>query len=352
MLKQIITVIFLLISVSVNSAAAASPRITKIIGGSPSDPEAWTWMAGLVPKHSSIEDVYCGASLIAKDWVLTAAHCVIDENSSSIDIIINQAQLDSSGGERLAVRFIIMHPLYDDITLDNDLALIKLATPSENVPIDILSPFTTQDDAGTTAIALGWGTVSTTAEQYPLDLHQVNLPIIDNLSCHVTMGDITDDMLCAGAGLGKKDTCFGDSGGPLLVYDDESESWHLAGITSWGFGCAERDFYGVYTRLKNYATFISGHICSARESLSPPDIQLDIQGNRVHLDWHSFDDISGYRLNYAPYPDAQVIYSIDMNQSSGFSIELGADSAYYVAITSYKGNCLSDFSHIEHFVIK
>lgn len=347
--KQII--IIFLISLSLNGALA-SPRTAKIIGGSPTDPEAWAWMAGLVPKDSSASGVYCGASLIAKDWILTAAHCVIEKNSSSIDIIINQAQLDGSEGERLAVSAIIMHPLYNDVTLENDIALLKLATPSEITPIQILSPFTTQDDARKVATALGWGTTSATTEQYPLDLHQVKLPIIDNGLCRVSMGDITDDMLCAGAGLGRKDTCFGDSGGPLIVFDNESSSWHLAGITSWGFGCAERDFYGVYTRLKKYAVFISDQICSPTESLAPVTLKLDIRGNRVDLNWLSSDDASGYRLNYAPYPGAQTIYSLDMNQSSNFSALFGSGSAYYVAITSYKGNCLSDFSNIEHFVIK
>lgn len=352
MSKKFTIVTLLLISVSVSNVPAAT-RIAKIIGGHPANSSAWPWMAGLVFKHSSnINGVFCGASLIATDWVLTAAHCVFYEDSSTFDVIINQAQLESSGGERLTVDHIVIHPLYNDFTLKNDLALIKLATPSENSPVKILSSFTVQDHAGKPAIALGWGTTSATTEQYPSELHKVNLPIISTSLCTKVMGDITDNMLCAGDGLGTKDTCFGDSGGPLIIYDKESNSWRQAGITSWGFGCAEPGFYGVYTRVKNFARFISDQICAADETPAPVELQLDINGKRVDLNWSTSDDSMGYRLNYAPYPDPHTIYSIDVNQMNSFSITLGIGSAYSVAITSYKDNCLSDFSNIEHFVIK
>jgi len=350
--KKTFIAILLLSSLSVSSTLATQ-RMARIIGGTPANSTAWPWMAGLVTKQSStIAGVFCGASLVAKDWVLTAAHCVIDSNSNSFDVIINHAKLNGSTGERLTVDQIIIHPLYDDFDLTNDLALLKLSTPSTNTPIQILAPFTFQDNTGKAALALGWGTTSTTSEQNPTELHQVDLPIIDNLRCDKAMGDITDEMLCAGEGLGFKDTCFGDSGGPLIVFDTESGSWRQAGITSWGFDCAEPGFFGVYTRLKKYASFISNHICSANELPPAATLALELQGNRVDLNWSTSDATSGYRLNYAAYPQAPTIYSVDINQSTSLSIQLGTGSAFYAAITSYKGNCLSGYSNIEHFVIK
>ncbi|NOQ14324.1 MAG: trypsin-like serine protease [Methyloprofundus sp.] len=342
----------LLVLINLNSASA-TPRIAKIIGGRTAGSNAWSWMAGLVYKHYSISDgLFCGASLIAKDWVLTAAHCVIYEDKSSLDIIINQAELDNRNAERLAIEQIIIHPLFDNFSLENDLALIKLATPSHIQPIQVLAPFSSQDNAGKPAIALGWGSISPTSRQYSLDLHQVELPIIDTPRCDAAMGDITDGMLCAGEGLGLKDTCFGDSGGPLVVFDSESRTWHQAGITSWGFGCAIVDFYGVYTRLKTYASFISDHICSSHELPPPVSLKLNINGNIVSTSWNALNNISGYRLNYAPYPAAQTIGSIDMNHTTDLSVRLETGSAYYVAISSYNNNCLSAYSNIEHFIIK
>lgn len=81
--------------------------------------------------------MFCGASLIAKDWVLTAGHCVVDQSPANFDIIINQAQLDADTGERIAVERIVLHPQYNNITLANDLALIKLKSASQIQPIQL-----------------------------------------------------------------------------------------------------------------------------------------------------------------------------------------------------------------------
>ncbi|WP_428355696.1 S1 family peptidase [Methyloprofundus sp.] len=349
--NKIIISILTLLLLSTNSSFATE-RLARIIGGKPVNSEAWPWMAGLVYKNTEItNEVFCGATLIAPDWVLTAAHCVIGVGISDFEIIINQAQLDSDSGERLSASAILFHPLYNDFLLENDLALIKLATPSNIKPINVLAPFSTQDSAGKPAFALGWGSISSSSLQYPSTLQQVELPIIDNPRCDIAMGDITEDMLCAGDGLGERDTCFGDSGGPLVVFDTESGTWRQAGITSWGFDCAATGFYGVYTRLKNYAQFISEHICSTQEMPPATSLNLDIDGNIVSASWNAINDISGYRLNFTPYPEAQTIYSLDLNQTTDLSVELNTGSAFYVAITGYNGNCLSQYSNIEHFIL-
>ena len=352
--KNFASALFLLLFLHISSVSA-SERMARIIGGEPADSSAWPWMAGLVYKRSiSTNEVFCGASLIAKDWVLTAAHCVDDVGSASFDVIINQAHLnlDTVNGERIHVDSVLSHPLYDRDSLDNDLALIKLATPSKNSPVNILAPFSSQDNTGKPGIALGWGSTSWPLLRYPVDLQQVELPIIDNPRCDAVMGGITDDMLCAGDGLGERDTCFGDSGGPLAVFDTESNSWRQAGITSWGFDCAEPNFFGVYTRLKNYSKLISDHICSAAETPASVSLKLEVNGNTVSASWNALDNVSGYRLNYAPYPNAQTIYSIDMNHATDLSVILGTGNAFYIGITSYNGNCLSEYSNIEYFVIK
>ncbi len=370
LIKTALTLI--LLSVGNNAIAQIMPRV---IGGKSASLPEWPWMSGLVSKRtSSLNGTFCGATLIAKRWVLTAAHCVTKTSevavpdtdpaetivtvtpvsTSSFDVIINHAKLSSSSrGERLSVAEVIIHPEYNSETLENDLALIRLRTSSQFLPIKLLSPFTSQDAPGQAAIALGWGTQDADTTLTPNILQQVDLPIVSHDTCSESMEEIKDGMLCAGTGTGDKDTCFGDSGGPLIVFDSESKSWRQAGITSWGFGCALPDTYGVYTRVQDYATFISDTICSATETPAPVTLSLSIDNQAVSSSWNDSSNrsVSGYRLNYAPYPEAETIQSIDLNQLTRLSAELESGSSYYIAITSYNGNCLSNFSNIEELII-
>lgn len=351
--KPALIYIFLLSLLSLGTIASA--KITpKIIGGTTADSKTWPWMTGLVAKNFSPQSgLFCGASLIAKEWVLTAAHCVIDESTASFDVIINQAIFDSPNSERISAEEIIFHPLFiDDGSFDNDLALIKLSKSSNTSPIKLISSYSFQDNPGKQGRALGWGTTSATEEIFPTELIQVDLPIIGNSECALSMGNVTENMLCAGFNLEEKDTCTGDSGGPLIVLDNESNSWRQVGITSWGFGCAQPDTFGVYTRLEKYASFISDNICSASEIPDPVTLSLSIDDKKVTASWNKSNLATGYRLYYAPYPGLQAIYSIDVNELTEFSAELTTGSAFFVAITAYNDNCLSDFSNIDDFVIQ
>ena len=101
---------FFLTTLVFSSLVTGSPSqiMPRIIGGTTSQADLWPWMAGLTPKNASAIAVFCGASLIAKDWVLTAGHCVVDQSPANFDIIINQAQLDADTGERIAVERIVL----------------------------------------------------------------------------------------------------------------------------------------------------------------------------------------------------------------------------------------------------
>ena len=344
---NLISICFLLILLYCTEALSTD-RTPKIVGGRASDTGSWSWMLALsyntLPKNN---DSFCGATLIAKYWVLTAAHCVIDQTINSISVVTP----NQTNNQSLSIKQIIIHPSYNAEIFEHDLALIELTNASQISPIKILSPHTTQDAAEKVAIALGWGTISTTKDIFPTDLQQISLSIIDSKLCSQFMGNITENMLCAGDKTYQKDTCQGDSGGPLIVFDNESNSWRQAGITSWGFGCARINSYGVYTQIKNYADFISTTICSD-EKPNPPSLGLTVEGNLVTATWTHLNEVSSYRLNYALFSKPETIYSIDMNKSTQFSVKLPSGSAYYVAINSYVDNCLSDYSNIGAFNIK
>lgn len=229
----------------------------KIIGGVDALPGAWPWMVGLLDPaiSSNYFAQFCGGTLISPSWVVTASHCTVGSGADDIEILVGVNDLQNDPGERIPVKRIIEHPDYNDRTLFNDIALIQLSRPATQTPAVAYSGPDTLE--GVLATIIGWGdTDPTFRSDYPSVLQQTEIPIISNADCKSVYGAnaITDGMLCAGLTEGGKDTCQGDSGGPLLI--PNGNGWELAGITSFGTGCAQPGFYGVYTRVSQYADFI------------------------------------------------------------------------------------------------
>lgn len=214
----------------------------------------------------------CGASLIASNWVLTAAHCVVDNtgvqiSASAITTLVGTSDL-LNGGERISVKRIIVHPSYNNSTTDSDIALLELVSATSVTTIgfaDIDIP------TGILATVVGWGALDDSASpSFPSSLYEVDVPIVDRTTCDAVFNSsgstlFTNNMLCAGYAAGGKDTCQADSGGPLMAnYGGELVQ---VGITSWGVGCAQPGLYGVYTRLYNFQgwvdSYVNGSVASA-----------------------------------------------------------------------------------------
>mgnify|MGYP000421587673 CR=1 FL=1 len=246
---------------------------------------------------------------------------------------------------------IIIHPAFNQFTLDSDLALLELSVVTTLTPIQTLGHYSLNDGPSINATALGWGDTSSATFAFPDTLQMVDLPIVSNDHCAERTSFITENMLCAGFFSGVKDTCTGDSGGPLMVFDETSQRWHQVGITSFGVGCEAQGGFGGYTRVKNFSDFISTIICLDVEMPAAPIMDLQISGGDVTVSWTNTTDLGGYRLNYAPYPDASPIESIDMQNQRQFSITLPSGSAFFVAINAYENNCRSGLSNIDHFII-
>lgn len=350
--------IILLFSISTISPAQTQgkPSISpKIIGGKASDFKQWPWMAGLVNTGLSIyQGQYCGAALVAPQWVITAAHCVVDETVNSINVIVGRDDLLVDEGELHSVDEIVIHPDFDISSLINDIALVKLSQVSRFTPIQTLGSFSTLDGADQVGIAMGWGTVFSFLERYPFLLREVELPIISNQLCQRNMPgtDILDTMLCAGLLAGGVDTCSGDSGGPLIVFDEFLGEWRMAGITSFGLTpCAAANQFGIYTRLKEFKSFISDTICTVPELPAPPSLNLQQQGRRITASWNN-DFAEGYRLFYAPFPSMSPIFSLDLGQDTSISVDLSPGDAFFVFVNAYNGNCISDDSVTRSFSIQ
>lgn len=263
---------------SVTTVTAQEPTPTpegsvRIVGGAPADPGEWPWQVALI--GGSASDLYngqfCGGSLISAQWVLTAAHCVVDNFGVQIapvgvDIVAGIYNLSSpeTGYQRRDITQIIIHPEYNYNTFNNDVALLRLASSvtlggigaTSTAAIPLVSP-ALGDLTGTGAWVTGWGNTES-VPAYPSQLYEVTVPIISNGQCSTSYGGaITPGMLCAGLPEGGKDSCQGDSGGPLAVY--LNGQWQLAGVVSWGTGCADPGYYGVYARVSNFVSWIQSN---------------------------------------------------------------------------------------------
>ena len=235
----------------------------QIIGGSIAPDGKWRAQVALVA--ASISDSFlahfCGGSVLAARWVLTAAHCLETVSDPSRVEVLAGTQSLSSGGVRHKIAAIYMHPDYNDRTLDFDIALIKLETPMSGVTRNIVLPrrhIRRPVFPGRRVYVTGWGNTSTTASSSPKQLHEVQVPYVSRTTCNQPdsyNGKVTRRMICAGFKAGGKDSCQGDSGGPLVFR--HHNSWRLQiGIVSWGFGCAQPDLYGVYTDTSYFHRWI------------------------------------------------------------------------------------------------
>jgi secreted trypsin-like serine protease len=204
---------------------------------------------------------FCGGSLIDKAWILTAAHCLnSDTQPADIEVYVGSVRL-SSGGRLVPIQHVYRHEQYDADTNKNDIALLELASPVDSQqPIDLVGNSESEASMikfSRNATISGWGDTREGANEGSDDLLYATTPIANHEACTSSYAmiskQITGDMICAGNG--RTDTCQGDSGGPLVLHTSDGKS-HLEGVVSWGQGCAEKKYPGVYTRVPSYVGWI------------------------------------------------------------------------------------------------
>jgi hypothetical protein len=171
-----------------------------------------------------------------------------------------------ASGQRRAVEEIIVHERYISPERGSDIALLRLASPLDLSgdrarPIALVTPELAArgvTDPGVQATISGWGSLREGGTS-PDRLQEVTVPIVSLADARAAYRQsLTDDQLPAGVlGVGGRDSCQGDSGGPLVVMGDDGAI--LAGVVSWGNGCARPNYPGLYARVSSFTSWIAAH---------------------------------------------------------------------------------------------
>ena len=268
-MKKLFTFLSLFISLSI--LAQDEP---KVVGGVEVDIKDYPWQIALTSSPNG--SGFCGGSIIGDSWVLTAAHCVNGDSPNSVYVRAGSSNAFASGGTSYSLNNIIVHPNYSGNSYD--FALLEIDGEfnySENVQkIDLVTAADIAagvQDPGVMATITGWGTTSS-GGSLSSTLMMVEAPIVsNNVACGASTdengnsGDygcssLDESMICAGDLVnGGEDACQGDSGGPLAVRNSDDTKWLLIGATSWGYGCADVDYPGVWSKVSYVLDWINSN---------------------------------------------------------------------------------------------
>ncbi len=266
---------------------------TQIIGGTDAVAGAWPSIAALLSSNQAnpVLAQFCGGTLIAPRVVLTAAHCVVSGGgtiaATSINVAVGARTLSAiQPVDRLPVTAIYANPLYTDAVTGYDVALLILGTALTATPMPLVTGANMPLDGSMLSIA-GWGSTnpyppgSSPAATYPDALKEASVTLRAAAPCTAAYGAsyIAALMFCASGPdpTPVTDTCQGDSGGPITYSIGGTRT--LIGDVSWGYGCGQSAYPGVYTRLTSVLPWILA------TATTPALVSVTNAGSEVTTTW-------------------------------------------------------------------
>lgn len=282
-------------------SAPAGAAITSefVVGGKVAAENAWPWQVRLLDT-ADVNSGFCGGSFITEQWILTAAHCLVDDGPDgglvprAAPVFVGYGSTHQSQLKIAPAEAIFVHPDYLEGYVA-DVALIKLAEPVSGAQwIEIATPNreSALTQPGSKVTVTGWGAVwdfagfeesawlrdgrkvvaprgllSAGDLLSPDDLREVEMDLIDYSECNASyeafgeaIGDpnqfVASTEICAGAPEGAKDSCYGDSGGPLVAKADNQQGWVQVGVVSWGVQCGNPSLPGIYSRISQFYDWV------------------------------------------------------------------------------------------------
>jgi secreted trypsin-like serine protease len=295
-----ISCLFLAAVAAIALPAQAGAAITSefIVGGKTAADGAWPWQVRLL-EVANVNAGSCGGSFVTEQWVLTAAHCLVETVDGQLvtrpqPLFIGYGSTYQSKLTIADVEAVFVHPEYfhDD---SHDIGLVKLAAPVPDAEwIEVATPEREAQltSPGAPLIVTGWGAIwdfkgfeesgelrggremvspglllSSNDLQSPDQLHEVEIVLIDGRECdeaYRAFGEavgtdaffVSSNQMCAGVPEGAKDSCYGDSGGPLVAPADNAQGYIQVGIVNWGVQCGNPALPGVYNRTSQFYDWI------------------------------------------------------------------------------------------------
>ncbi|PSN31833.1 hypothetical protein C0J52_20870 [Blattella germanica] len=251
-----------------------------IVGGDPAEESELPHLAAVGFIRRFKQYWLCGGTLITKRYVLTAAHCLEDKKYRSYGKPVNvrlgdldlKSSVDDSHAQNIDIMRRIPHPEYKHPMKYNDIALLELK--QDAVFNNFVKPaclHRTHDIKETKAVVSGWGTAErnvTVPGQQKLRKVEIDLHPLDKCKVFLEGKDVSsilseglkdDSMICSGVLAGGKDSCDGDSGGPLQLAATSAEcSAEIIGVVSFAFSseCGQKEVPAIYTRVSKYVPWI------------------------------------------------------------------------------------------------
>lgn len=237
-------------------------RTNRIVGGMDATEGEWPWQVSL---HIKNVGHVCGGSIINERWIVTAAHCVQDEPKHRLsqpetwEVYLGlHSQQQKFKAVKSLLSKIVPHPSYNAYTFDYDIAMMQLdkAISFTDTIKPVCLPSPSYDfPVGDSVWITGWGATREGASSGSTILQKAQVRIINSTVCDSLMnGRLTSRMTCAGVLSGGVDACQGDSGGPMS-YNNKGR-YFLAGVVSWGDGCARRNKPGIYSTVTKFRGWI------------------------------------------------------------------------------------------------